>query len=220
MEFLIKILIYIHAFFGGLGLLSGVASLYFRKGRTKHRNSGQIFSFSMLISSGLSLVIAVLPNHQNTFLFLIGLFTIYLILSGNRALSFRDSNKLSANTTDKVISGSMCIIALIMLIVATFKWVAEHEDAIFFLFFGAIGLFLAISDFRNYKLYRFQKIAWLKSHIGRMVGALIAAFTAFLVTGLQRNDMIFWIAPTFIGIIIITYWTKKVSKKRFYKRSL
>ena len=86
MEQTIKTLIYIHAFFGGLGLITGMISIFVKKGGFNHKRTGKIFSYSMIISSLISLFVARMPNHENLFLFLIGIFTIYLILAGNRVI--------------------------------------------------------------------------------------------------------------------------------------
>ena len=103
METTIKIAIYIHAFFGGIGLLAGFGSVIFKKGSRNHKQSGKLFSIGMIISSLISLPICWLPKHENIFLFLIGIFTIYLVLSGNRVLGFRRKSK--ADFTDKVSAG-------------------------------------------------------------------------------------------------------------------
>lgn len=219
MESFIKVLIYIHAIFGGLGLFSGVASVYFRKGRFLHRNAGHIFSVSMIISSSLSLIISVLPNHQNTFLFLIGLFTIYIIIAGNRALTFKNSDKIEADLLDKIVSATMLIISLIMLILGVLK-IAQIEEAVLYSFFAAFGLLLSVNDFRNFKRFKSQKLGWIKSHIGRMIGALIASFTAFIVTGLRLTNVMYWILPTIVGTLLIIYWTIKVERRKFYRRHL
>lgn len=102
-------------FFGGLGLFTGFISVIVKKGGSPHKKAGKVFTYSMLLSSLLSLIIALMPNHENTFLLLIGIFTIYMILSGNRALTFNPKYKTKAHAIDKIISVGMLIIALIML---------------------------------------------------------------------------------------------------------
>ena len=89
METFIKTLIYIHAFFGGIGLIAGFATIIVKKGSSNHKLFGKVFSAGMLVSSLLSLIVAQMPHHKNLFLFLIGIFTIYMILAGNAALSFK-----------------------------------------------------------------------------------------------------------------------------------
>ena len=71
MEDVIKILIYIHAFFGGIGLISGIGSTIAKKGSVLHKRMGKLFSIGMMTSSLLSIPISWMPNHENLFLFLI-----------------------------------------------------------------------------------------------------------------------------------------------------
>jgi len=49
METFIASLIYIHAFFGGIGLLTGLSILFIKKGTKTHRILGKFFSYGMLI---------------------------------------------------------------------------------------------------------------------------------------------------------------------------
>lgn len=212
MEQTITILIYIHAFFGGLGLFTGFISILVKKGGSTHKKVGKVFTYSMLISSLLSLLIALMPNHENTFLFLVGIFTIYMILSGNRALTFNPKYKTKADTVDKIISIGMLIIALIMLSLGILGVIQKIENSILYLFFGILGSFMATNDFKIYRTFKERKNARILSHIGRMVGALIASFTAFLVAGLHIGSTMVWIAPTIVGTAYIIFTSRKYKK--------
>ena len=117
MEQTIKVLIYIHAFLGGLGLIPGFISLFVKKGSANHKKAGKVFSISMIGSSLISLLVALMPGHKNQFLFLIGIFTIYLVVSGNRALTFKSKQKLQADYIDKSVSGIMLLTSIGMLAV-------------------------------------------------------------------------------------------------------
>ena len=205
MEQVIKIFIYIHAFFGGIALLSGLASILFIKGSANHKKSGKVFSYGMVISSLISLPICWLPNHENNFLFLIGIFTIYLVISGNRILLFK--KKKEANFTDKLISGVMFVASLVMLFFGTYFLLKSNFGGILYLFFGIIALGLSIRDFKFYK--NIDKTKILPFHIGKMSGAYIASITAFLVAGLRFEGLIYWISPSIVGTIFIMYWIKK-----------
>jgi hypothetical protein len=66
----------------------------------------------------------------------------------------------------------------------------------------------------TFKVFKEQKNAWLVSHIGRMIGALIASITAFLVAGLNIGTITVWILPTILGIPYIIYWSRKVKKSK------
>jgi uncharacterized membrane protein len=211
MELLFKILIYIHALTGGIGLISGIASIFVKKGSRLHTRSGKIFSWSMITSSVVSLVVARLPGHENGFLFLIGLFTIYLVLAGNRALTFRGGIKPQADNIDKTISGTMLVLSVIMLLLGTYMLITHAGgNAVLFVFFGGFGLFMTIKDFRTFRVYKIQRNAWLSSHIGRMVAALTASVTAFLIAGLHFHTLITWILPSIIGTFYITYWNTRI----------
>jgi uncharacterized membrane protein len=217
MEETIKILIYIHAFFGGIGLLSGVGGIIAKKGSSLHKKMGRLFSIGMLSSSLISIPISWMPNHENLFLFLIGLFTIYLVVAGNRALKYKRKEK--AERIDIVISASMFIFSCIMLVIGIYNLFIELSSGILYLFFGGFGLFFSIVDFRFYKNPRKNKNAYLISHIRKMSGAFIASVTAFLVAGLGFMNLIFWIMPSVLGTIYIIYWRRKVQGKTLAKKA-
>ena len=211
MEETIKIFIYIHAFFGGIGLITGIGSVIVKKGSAIHKRMGKLFSIGMLTSSLISIPISWMPNHENLFLFLIGLFTIYLVLNGNRALTFKTKEK--ADWIDKMISGSMLLFSSIMLIIGAYGILNNILFSILYLFFGGFGLFLTIKDFRFYKNSKNPKNAWLISHIGKMIGALIASITAFIIAGLGIGNLIAWTLPTILGTFYILYWKRKMKIK-------
>ncbi len=213
MEQTITTLIYIHAFFGGLGLITGMISVFVKKGGFNHKRAGKVFSYSMIISSLLSLLIARMPNHENLFLFLIGIFTIYLILAGNRALTLKSSIKSKADWLDQLISGSMLLTSIIMLTLGLIGMIQKADNSILYLFFGGFGVFMTWRDFQTFKIFTKHKKAWLISHLGRMVGALIASITAFLVAGLHIGTIVVWLTPTVIGTAYILYWKRKLTPK-------
>lgn len=208
MEQVIKIFIYIHAFFGGIALLSGLASILFVKGSPKHKKAGKVFSYGMVISSLISLPICWLPNHENNFLFLIGIFTIYLVISGNRILLFK--KKKEANFKDKFISSVMVIASVLMVLFGTYFLINNNSAGILYLFFGTTAFFISIRDFKFYK--NIDKTKILPFHIGKMSGAYIASITAFLVAALKLEGLIYWILPSIIGTTFILYWIKKVKR--------
>lgn len=211
MEHTIKILIYIHAFFGGIGLITGIGSIVVKKGRKLHKRMGTLFSIAMVTSSLISLPICWMPNHQNVFLFLIGLFTIYLVISGNRALTFK--TKLKADFIDKLISGSMLFFSVIMIAIGLYCQFNAVENSILFTFFGGFGLYMTIKDFIFFKNFSETNRNWLSKHIGKMIGALIASITAYIVAGLGIGSLIAWISPSILGTFYIIYWNRKIEPK-------
>jgi len=214
METAITIAIYIHAFFGGIGLLSGTLSLVTKKGSKIHRKSGKFFTVGMLVSSGLSLPVASMPGHYNPFLFLIGLFTIYMVLVGNRTLRFKSRNAL-VSKTDWAITVTMAVIAGLMILSGVLE---VFGNTILFVFFGVVGLMLCYQDYRFLKNPHRTKTAWLTQHIGKITGAYIASITAFLIGGMKMQGLAVWILPTVIGNSFIIYYILKVKKGNRSKR--
>ncbi|MGV0753522.1 hypothetical protein [Empedobacter brevis] len=211
MENLVKIIIYIHAFFGGIGLISGTVVMVIKKGNAIHKKMGKVFSVGMLISSILSLIICAFPHHHNSFLLMIGIFTIYMILMGNRILKYKRKNY--ENKLDKIISGTMLLISIVMIIYGLLPLFSNHGIGILFLIFGFLGGFMSYRDFVLYNNPENYK-KWTMNHVGKMVGAYIASVTAFLVAGAGfGGNIYFWIVPSIIGTIYIFSWSKKLNKK-------
>ena len=116
-EKLAEILIYyIHAPLGGIALLAGKVSLMAKKGSKIHKKFGKIFFFSMLFSAISAINISVLPNHESPFLFSIGLFSTYFLVSGLRSLKFKQ--KEFELKTDKIIAYLITLIGISMILYA------------------------------------------------------------------------------------------------------
>jgi len=210
MEEGIKIAIYVHAFFGGLGLITGIGSVMVKKGSKNHKKLGKLFSIGMVTSSLISMPISWMPNHESLFLFLMGLFTIYLVVSGNRGLTFK--SKDNADWIDKAISGSMLLAAAVMIFIGTYGIFNNVSNSILYLIFGGVGFLLSFRDFQFFKNFKTQKNSWLANHAGKMIGALIASVTAFITAGLGYSTLISWTLPSIIGTVYIIYWIRKVKE--------
>lgn len=213
MENFVSMLIYTHAFLGGVGLISGLSSVFVKKGGSIHKKSGKVFTYSMLSSSLISILVARMPHHENLFLFLIGVFTIYLILSGNMALSLKSKSEYQVGWKERLTSGSMLLVSLVMMLLGVLGIIQKVDNSFLYLFFGGFGASLSYRDFIAFRTFEENKKVWLINHIGRMVGALIASFTAFLVAGLHIGTTLVWILPTVIGTIYIFYQIRQVKSK-------
>ena len=211
MENFIKILIYIHAFFGGIGLIAGTVIMFAKKGNQLHLKAGKIFSVGMLISTILSFIVCAFPNHHNSFLVLIGIFTIYMILLGNRVTKYKKKNY--KNSVDQYISYIMFLAGCLMVGVAIYTQLMYGNLPVLFIIFGLLSAFMASRDFKFYKNPENHK-KWMMSHVGKMVGAYISSVTAFIVAGLGLGENFYaWILPTVIGTIYIIGWGRKLNKK-------
>lgn len=208
LEKIVIILIYIHAGFGGIALLTGGLALLVKKGNALHKKSGKVFFYSMLISAIVAFIISILPNHESPFLFSIGVFSTYFLLSGYRSLNFR--KKEIDIKLDKLIAYIISFTGLVMIL---FSLVLFGKLNIILLVFGIVGLVFGIRDLKLFKNRELLRVSWLKLHLGKMTGGYIAALSAFFVVNQILPGIWNWFVPGIIGSIYITYWMLKLNKK-------
>ncbi len=209
METIAQLLIYIHAGFGGVALLAGAVALVAKKGQNLHKKSGKVFFYAMLISAGISLVVAVLPHHESPFLFSIGLFSTYLLLSGYRSLRFkRPAFDLK---TDKVLAYAMLGTGISMVLIPL---ILSGQPNIVLPVFGVAGCVFGFRDLRLFQNLKQLKQRWLKLHVAKMTGGYIAAVTAFFVVNQILPGIWNWFVPGIIGSGYISFWLMKLNKKK------
>ncbi len=211
-EQFIQNLIYTHAGFGGIALLTGLLALIVKKGSSVHKKTGKLFFYAMLTSAIMALVISVLPNHESPFLFGVGIFSSYFILSGYRALRFKHKNPNL--TIDRVISGIMLVSGIAMVL---YFPIFHKEFNIVLAVFGCLGIYGSIRDLRLFANPEKLQQNWLKLHLGQMTGGYIAATTAFIVVNNFFPSFYGWFIPGIIGSFYIAYWVRKLEKKNTNK---
>ncbi len=208
MENTIQILIYIHAAFGGIALLTGLISMNARKGNKIHKKFGLIFFYSMMISGITAMIVAFMPNHDSPFLFAVGVFSLYFVLTGKRALRFKRKNP--GLKIDRWISYIMIVTGILMILLPI---VISKSINIILVVFAVIGIMFSIRDLILYKNSERLRKAWLKLHLGKMLGGYISATTAFVVVNQFFPSVYGWFVPGIIGGFFITYWIRKVNKQ-------
>lgn len=211
---IIKIIIYIHVITGTLAMIAGTISMIVKKGGQLHKKSGLLFFYSLLISDVISLVVAVLPGHENVFLFCIGVFTLYLIMGGYLALRYKQ--KIFNLTIDKILSATMLITGIIMIL---YPILLLGKFNIILGVFGTIGIIFSIIDFSRYRNKDLLRQKYLQLHLAKMIGGFIASITAFIVANGVLSGLIGWLSPGFIGGFVIAYWTIKLNEKRKIKQA-
>lgn len=209
-EKIAEILIYyIHAPLGGIALLTGGIALIVKKGNNVHKKSGKIFFFSMLFSAISAFIISVLPNHESPFLFSIGLFSTYFLISGLRSLRFK--HKEFQLKTDKIIAYIISLTGIAMIL---YPILLFSKLNIILTVFGVIGIVFGLRDLKLFKDIKNLKKNWLKLHLGKMTGGYIAAVSAFFVVNQILPGIWNWFVPGIIGSGYITYWMIKLNKKK------
>ncbi|MFT5723432.1 MAG: putative membrane protein [Bacteroidia bacterium] len=209
----IQILIYAHAGLGGLALLAGATALFAKKGSWLHKKSGKSFYWTMLATALLALSISILPKHESPFLFAIGIFSTYFIISGYRALQYK--HQKSNLIADKIIAWVMIVTGISMIL---YPVIQKNSTNVVLTVFGSIGLIFAIRDLTSFKNLDQLKSDYLKLHAGKMIGAYISAVTAFVVVNELIPSIYGWFIPGIIGGVYIAYWMRKLNKKSGKKK--
>lgn len=171
---------------------------------------GKIFVLSMLLSAFIAMIVAWLPGHESPFLFTIGIFSSYFVIGGYRAKKYLKPNVQL--TFDKRVSLTMILTGVAMI---AYPIVFHNSINVVLTVFGAAGIFSGIMDLRSYRDLGKLRKAWLQAHIGKMMGGLISAVTAFVVVNGLLPGVWAWFGASIPGVAFIVYWTRRVNKGSF-----
>ncbi|MBS1646586.1 MAG: hypothetical protein JST67_04540 [Bacteroidetes bacterium] len=201
-----KVLLITHILCGGLSLALGLYILIVKKGTAIHKKVGKAYFYAMLINSVVAIPMSYL--HPNYFLFLISIFTIYMLLTGLRYLH---KKKLTdVNKYDWFLTIIMLLFSVAFVGFGIFNFTQENYFGIIFMVFGFIGLFFSYQDRLNFTGKSKIKNFFLTTHIQRMTGSYIASTTAFLVVNNTLLPSIMaWLLPTALMAPLIIFWTRK-----------
>jgi uncharacterized membrane protein len=217
MGIIFKILLALHITGGGIGLTAGTINMFRKKGDRLHKLAGMFFLYGMLTAATAALALSVI--HPSNFLFITGVFTIYMVSTGQRYL-LRRSTEGSAKPLDYTLTYGMLCFGGAFIGFGIYKLILGNTFGIVFIAFGLISLRMVMADIQNYKEQPGAKSNWLSVHIQRMVGGYIAATTAFLVVNLPMTilpanlSFIPWLAPTALLTPFIFIWVKKYAPKK------
>lgn len=198
-----------HIISGFLALFCGCISVISKKGGKTHRTSGKVFFSSMLGVCFTSVFISIVKD--NRFLLLIGVFSFYLNFGGYRAIK---NKSLKPAILDWVI--------LLIAAINTFFMVYSMNTVL--MVFGGICFYVIVRNLMtNMKVLQGEtlpELAWLRWHIGMMMGAFIATATAFLVVNMDSINfmnlptVVCWLLPTFVLLPLSVYYSRKYVPKR------
>jgi len=218
MQLLFNILIVLHVAGGTLGLICGTIAAAVVKGKKAHLLNGKIFSISMLTAAVSALIISNLPGHENLFLFAVGGFTFYMVTTGYRIVWLKRNNTVRPKTFTALDYGlftfGVCF-SLFLLYMSVKGLVAGNTFSVVSGVFGLVCLNYARMDYMLFSGKTTVKQSWISNHIVRMMGALIASYTAFLVVNVQiEMEWILWLLPSAIGGVLISRFLKKFAPKK------
>lgn len=206
------LLLLLHITAGSIALIFGTINIMAKKGGQRHRKMGRIFVTYMLISAGVALVMAQLK--PNPFLFIVGVFTIYLVGTANRYIKAESE---TPHLLYWMYSLGMLVFGSLFLIWGVVSLLKNDPMGYVMLVFGSIGLFSVYRDLQNYRGEIKHTNYRLIIHIGRMVGGYTATVTAILVVNAHHlpfalPEFIYWLTPTLILTPLSIFWIKKRKK--------
>jgi uncharacterized membrane protein len=207
---LFKIVLVLHILSGFTSLLLGTVVLIRKKGDRIHKRIGLIFTAAM-VSTGLC-AFYLSYVHPNLFLFIVGVFTIYLAVSGYRMIQLKNAHLgQKPQLGDALLTIAMLICSALFYYIGIRYVLAKQVFGIVFLLFGSASLRLCYIEYKAYTGKVTDTLYGLKNHIGRMTGAYIAAFTAFIVVNNTfLPDVVAWSLPGIIGGIFISRSIQKL----------
>ncbi|MCW5898265.1 MAG: hypothetical protein KIT10_03260 [Flavobacteriales bacterium] len=205
METAASLLLILHITAGSAALATGTLAMLARKGGTTHRRSGSVFFWCMVAVATTALMLSTIRG--SAFLFHIGVFSLYQAHGGWRSIR------------NKALKPTFQDVAMTAVGGINGGWMIATGHMVLMVF-GAISMLLALQDTRTFlRSARGDQLpakAWLRRHIGMMLGTYIATLTAFLLTALRELDLgvIAWLGPTAIGVPCIIYATRKFTGPR------
>lgn len=218
MEQLFTPILILHILGGSVGLITGTIAASVKKGSTAHLLSGKIFFWGMFIASFSALILSWLPGHESLFLFAVGGFTLYMIVSGYRIVLLKRKSKQQEqgfSTIDYLVTLFGFLFAVFLLIQSGKGLLHKNTFSIVPGVFGLICMSYVLLDIRILTGNSTVKQSWMYNHIVRMMGAMIASYTAFLVVNVQIDmQWILWMLPSIIGSIFITIFLKKYTRPK------
>ena len=210
----------VHILSGSFGLLTGTAVLLLPKGNRLHKTFGKGFVAGLGVAGISGILLSFI--HPNLFLFCIAVFSLYLILSGYRLASRKQTGNFSV--FDKLLSVSMALTGLIMLAMGVINLSKGNLMGLVLCVFSGIALNMVWHE-RNFIFSSNAETSnpsisysWVPLHLQRTIGGYIAALTAFLVVNAKYVPFsfpgwMFWLLPTIVLTPLIFYWSKKYSPK-------
>lgn len=217
MELLFKILLVIHIIAGSIGLFTGTINIIRKKGDKPHVLVGKFFFYAMIINAIAGFIMSIL--HDNLFLLIIAVFSFYMAVTGQRFLYLKKLDKgQKPKTIDWAVTITMICFAIFFIIYGIALLVNHNNFGIVLLVFGFISIQMARKDIATYRGRVKYKNYWLLIHIQRMIGAYIAALTAFLVVNnTYLPGIVAWLLPSVILTPLIFYWSKKKAIRKAIK---
>lgn len=231
----------IHIAAGVASLLTLVPPLVARKGGAWHRRVGMAFVAAMAVTAVSGLVIAglwiavplavkppasplspdeaaariALMRQFGCFLAYLGVLILQAVTSGLRAVAVGRRRAVHGALVDRAMAAFVLGTGAALTIAGIF------HGSVLMIVFGLLGSRGGWQDLQYYRQPQTERRAWLLRHFDSMLGAVIAALTAFSVFNAERlfgaalpPGLAFlpWVLPTLIGVPAARAWRARYAR--------
>ncbi|HJQ60122.1 MAG TPA: hypothetical protein VJ890_24670 [Vineibacter sp.] len=201
----------LHIAAGFAALAAGTVAILSRKGGPTHIRAGTVFYWGMVGTGASALLLALL--RPNTFLFLIGVLSLYFVHAGRRAIAAGVPDWRDHGASIAMLLAGAVMIVLGALGIAGIDLVPLPKGlAPVLVAFGGIGMALSAVDLRDYR----RELAWpdkVARHLQRMTAGYIAAATAFIVVnGGFLPPLVRWLGPTALLVPVIVWYSTRLRR--------
>ncbi len=215
-----EIVLGIHVAGGATGLLAMLIPLLTKKGGVWHRRAGWVFVAGMLTSAGSGVVLSslMLINGRTAPGVFFGVLSLLLgegVYAALAAVRRKKAPEPSTRVLDRL---SPMVLGVAAASAIVYGLVGGH---ILMIVFSTIALATAIGDFRFASRPLPSRMAWWYQHMASMMGACIAAVTAFLVVNVGRFApdspaalaWVPWVLPSVVMVPVFTTWIQRYRVK-------
>jgi hypothetical protein len=218
---MIALTLALHVAAGTTALVSMWIPMLARKGARLHRRAGNVFvgamatvSVTALVLAGARFLLDARPEGRRAGLFLlfVSIVTASSVSSGVRVLRAKKRVGPHLHWWDLGLAGLLTSASVAAAIYGLLT------NALLFVAFSVIGFLTGGGQLTYWLRAPRSPMHWWFEHMSSMLGACIAATTAFLVVNAQRwgfdtFSILVWLAPSIVGVPVIAIWTGYYRRK-------
>jgi uncharacterized membrane protein len=217
-------LIPIHIIAGVIAIAAGFVALWTVKGMKRHRKSGTIFVYSMLVLAGTGATIATIRNQPANVMG--GLISIYLVTTGVLTLRRRDGVFRWIDTASMAAAIALAFLStrLAMQVAQSPTGKINGVPPAPLFAFGAVAILGAAGDLRMMLARGLQGTHRIARHLWRMCFAMFIASGSFFlgqakVLPQPIRIMPLLAIPAFLPLVFLVFWLVRVLFTKWYLRA-
>jgi len=202
------ILLAVHIAAGSVSLATAGVALVTTKGGRWHVLAGRIYTVGMTVVFVTAIPLAIFAD--SIFLFLIALFSFYLVFAGWR---FARNRRRRAHPVDWIAVAAIGVTGLAMWGYAVMIALDGSSQWVTLLIFGGIAVALGLADAR-FHWTQPGGARRVSRHLTNMMAGTIATITAVTVVNVSMEPVwVPWILPTAVITPLIVWWNFRVLRR-------